>query len=958
MNMKNFNDLVLLVPNTGFKMFFFPLSPDPLEVSDREAKRTLQANLDACAGLTGGQTLPIGGNDCPWYQQITNPTRSPWREPGSVRIDSKEYSASEMKPRFIRYRFGEFHSGNERYAGLWFAIETNIGTNDRSWLWENPPVSQEDRRHFEAKGEPATVYFDRDHNIPDADMSVSMEIEGRLVALRLRWSQMLKDTPVDVDLVVDFGNSRTSVLVLEHVRGKPGNFSQNCRPLALKPAFYSVLPRQTRVEDAIVSSRFVLKTPEFRRFDPDSNGESVNPESLFCIRYESERAEPGFIGRILGRVPPERLSRIERRIPHMFVKLSPVCLGDDMEELIHGRSPIGQEANRRMQLGEQLQQSSAKRYFWDQKPSPQAWSCVPGYGDPVFNEPGKLSLLSGQMLRFQPEDGASWGEAGTLPSDWRPELRPSTRPNSPRYPRRNTLTWSILSIMETAQRQINDLNWTQHSGAFHRRTIRNVIATYPSGWTSTEIAAYRSKWTEAISIFHATNYESTEPPISLSMKMDEAVASQLPLIYASMARLSGQAVGENWVRINGSPKGSAHPTLRVMNLDIGGGTSDVSIVDYKDHKEGVAVELEAKVLFKDSSTVAGDRLVKALIEKLILPKLADSRERFANFAQFLAVPKNAAETSERVTLLTGSLLPMAVHLLSSRCSGKWNDGELRFTPAEAKATNFEQLTERLGMGKVDPRKRMLAVDVEEFDALVESVFGKFISSIAKYASCYQVDLLMVCGKPSEQPRISDLIKRLIPIATERMLFTKGFKAGSWYPIKEGEDSAIADAKTVTCVGAALARAMELQVVPGWKIEIKNESSSRNIWGEMPKSGPVFGMRIMTESQNEATADLMVGASIGRKLFDARSCFPEPVYRLEWRGDKTEHRQVRCLFRRNVAAINGADADSLELVEASDSKTGEDLTGQVELRLRPVGDDDVNWQDSDMLEVFSSTLNKT
>jgi hypothetical protein len=615
-----------------------------------------------------------------------------------------------------------------------------------------------------------------------------------------------------------------------------------------------------------------------------------------------------------------------------------------------------------MKLGELLQQSSAKRYFWDNELSPQAWSCVPNYGDQIFgpvNGLGRLSLLSGLMLRFQPENGQIWGDNPDLPCAWPVVSRPVTAPASPRYPRRNTLTWSVLAIMETAHRQINDLNWTQQQGAFHRRAIRNVIATYPSGWTSTEISHYRAKWMEAIRIYEASNVPAGEPKIELQMRMDEAVASQLPLIYASIDRLSGQAMGENWIAVNGRGAAGEMPKLRVMNLDIGGGTSDVSIVEYQDKKEGVSVELDAKVLFKDSSTIAGDRLVKAIIEKVILPRLAETPEQFAKFGDFLVGEKNVNETSARVSVLTGSLLPMAVFLLSRRCSGKWTEGPFYFTPLEAGVSDqaFKDLTTNLGLGAVASDKQIF-VDVADFDRQIEEIFGKFVRSLAKYAASFDVDLLMVCGKPSEQPAISALIQRMVPVPAERILFTRGFKAGTWYPFKEGEDAAIADAKSVTCVGAALERAMHLNIVQGWKINVHNESGNRNIWGEMPRSGPRFGTRVMRERDDvSAEITLQTGARIGRKMFDANSCFPEPVYRLDWKdpaqGSVTT---VKAIFQRLTpnGQVSQETTDGLELVSVFNADTGADLTGQVILKLYPVGEHSLHWQDTGMLEIFKST----
>lgn len=934
--MNKFNDKLVLIPDSGFRLFFFPLQ-DPKTIADPEIKEMARLNRNLSSKDSSGNV--------PGYSDVWSTAHTLYHQ------NSWNVVKSPNQQNYIRYKFGICHHGAVDYEGLWLAIETNVGDVDRGWQYHETPTSKPAEDYFNLHGHPRVPYHATNLSSMAGDVVVPIDIFDRRIEINIRWSSVLAATPLDVDLVIDFGNSRTAVLVLEYKAGAGSGvqFAQHCRPLSLKPSFYSTLTRQANVDDAIVSSRFVIKTPEFRMFDPDSKD---NP--LILHKFKTTKVQKSFFAKLLNKDTEEKLDKVEQRVPQMFSKISPVCLGDDMEELIHGQTPLGIEAARRMGGGEQMQQSSAKRYFWDNDLSQQAWSCVPNYGENVFGEPGRISLLSGLMLRFQPEDGKIWGEDAVLPSDWPLHSRPIINPTSPRYPRRNTLTWSVLSILETAYRQINDSKWTQQAGVFNKRIIRNVIATYPSGWTSTEISQYRAKWLEAIRIFQVTNLRSGERAIQLDMRIDEAVASQLPLIYASIDRLSSHVAGENWISINGkNTNGEELPKLRVMNVDIGGGTSDVSVVEYQDNKAGLDIDLDASVLFKDSSTVAGDLLVKAIINKIILPKLlSGGPDRYLPIARkFFANNQNIDVTSIRVSILTGTLLPLAIYLLKERCSGRWNEGTLKFSAADAGVTNNTRFYNMIyGPGTNVDLKTPMYVDINELDQQVEELFGKFIRSLAKFAEIYDVDMLMVCGKPSEQPAIKALIQRMMPIPSEKILFTHGFKAGAWYPFKQGEDSEISDAKSVTCVGAALERAMTLKIIPGWKINFKNNSGYRNNWGVMPASGPQFsGNGILSASSDESSElTLNNGTRIGRKMFAVNSCFPEPVYRLDI-GDNIASAKV--IFKRlSGDGSQGAESsDALEIVSAVDTETGEDLSGLVNLKLYPVGQDSLHWTDTGKLD---------
>jgi hypothetical protein len=127
---------------------------------------------------------------------------------------------------------------------------------------------------------------------------------------------------------------------------------------------------------------------------------------------------------------------------------------------------------------------------------------------------------------------------------------------------------------------------------------------------------------------------------------------------------------------------------------------------------------------------------------------------------------------------------------------------------------------------------------------------------------------------------------------------------------------------------------------------------------MPRSGPRFGTRFLRESEDVSPEiELQTGARIGRKMFDANSCFPEPVYRLDWKdAGEGSVTAVKAVFQRLTSGSEGStdSTDGLELVSVIDSETGDDLAGRVVLKLYPVGEHSLHWQDTGMLEIFKST----
>ena len=1007
--MNKFGQKLYVVPDSGFQLFFFPLmiegdnddsvltslSRSDAETPDGQKKRSLFNVINDNRKEAGWNTELKAQSGIDQYEKL-----------GWIGCHSTENP-------FVRYRLGPCRFDESlSLLGLWLAIETNLGEREKAWFFraDNPSPL-----HTEALLKRNPYVASSMHFLAEPKR-FHILCMGKQIEFHVKWTTPSAED-IEVDLILDFGNSRTCALILERQKstgasGSNDRFAEICRPLPLRLPFLSYAA-DLSVEDAMVSSRFVLKTPEFRALDCDSPGASNNPNALTAYIPRLATATSGWK---FWEKPKEQLDQVELRIPHMFTKLSPVCLGDDVADMVRGTSSVGKQFEGRIHKGQLMQQSSAKRFFWDDRLLDSAkhgdtWSMMPNFGDAAYLQPDNHEKipLSGLMLRFQPADGASWdinqppslwgsGEVGGEAHRRRP---PNTCPVKPDYPRRNTLTWSILSIMETAQRYINSPNWTAGGQATRRRRIRTVVGSYPSGWSSTELSAYRAKWLEALNIFSLTQFPAGAPPVKLEMNHDESVASQLPLLYSCIKSFTSQSRGENWIQLNGVDRPGKMPVIRVMNLDIGGGTTDVSVVEYVDEEKGVDVDLRATVKFRDSYGEAGDGLLKLIIESILLDKLAgegekpdepkETRElkrhaRNATFARFREVfeevgieadggsagsnqqHRQAERTSVRIRWIVAVLIPLAVGLLKKRAAGE----ELKVGP---ESSNIDKHNWGLFAKKFGISLRYgsdFTIKPEELDALVAKHFGLLIKRLATIVASFDVHMVFVCGKPSEQPAIRELVDRLLPIPLERIHFASGFRSGSWYPfrrrisLKGGKVGAkldaltsdanerIDDAKTVTCVGAALARAIDAGLIPGWRLQISKQPGLSNHWGEItydPEHGipRSFLNKIVFSASGDTSAEVILGLGenrwIGRKMFESDSQRPEPVYKLRWIGDDASRPdKVKAVFRRIAATAECADA--LELVHVTDREGKTDISSRVRLQLEPVSE--TSWLDTGRL----------
>jgi hypothetical protein len=583
---------------------------------------------------------------------------------------------------------------------------------------------------------------------------------------------------------------------------------------------------------------------------------------------------------------------------------------------------------------------------------------------------GEISAIPNlecQMLRFMVADGREW-TIENPPTTWPQQQRPVWNPKNPRYPRSDTLSWTALAIIENAFRTINSNAWRKGNRPLGRRNLREILVTYPSGWTGNEIEAYRAKWQKAINVFILTRLGSVSPDaLKLVMNLDEAVASQLPIVVSEIRRLGDD--GRNWSEALGRGKGNG-AKVRVMTIDIGGGTTDISIVEYQDQLEGQGVELQARVLFKDSSTIAGDQLRKMLVEKVLLPRVLGDKQNIDRnrFEALLAgVQTTMAAYAKWARYTRVLLLPIVNRWLADLVANSFEE----FTITDLFQTDEDgQILEDfnreaqhvVGVDLIDKFQNLsLSLQLQFVRQCVVECFDHPFRALAKHVAAFCCDLVIVSGKPSELPPIRAMLEEFLPLQPNRLIFARGYRPGAAnWPLSH--DGRVHDAKFVTVVGAALAQAIQSSLIKDWTLKVIQDERmlTQNWWG-IP-SGSRLNPVILRPDQRENTVKLMVGATIARRLLPGDTS-PEPVYVLRWRNKewrKGPRATIDVMFKRVPPQSPGA-GESLAIVRAKGilERNQPDGTREkipvsendIELKLCTLHQGDQYWLDTGRFEVI-------
>ncbi len=844
------------------------------------------------------------------------------------------------------------------FGGIEFAIETNKddGTNKRGVFYKNFPIAADDPDYVKYINNGSdtikqhSVYNGYANNTWSDSFKIKIcetDIFGfgdKCIALELKIgfrNPRNNGNPDTVDLVCDFGNTRTIALLLEET-SRISEIPDKCEPVTLKESSDIMATEESLsdVSNGIVNSWFVL---HHTVFDTDNSNPDLLEEYLEG-KYMPSSGGWGFFNR--GK--KFCVTAKELRIPQMFVQSAPIVLGDKAEELMNDAWVKGI-----IDRGANLEQSSPKRYYWDNQQVRADWNMIPRLrGGGIQLAP---PALRAEILRYISESG-KYVDPENVDCARRPDMNPAT----PRYPRASTFVWMLVYILEKAWSQINTKGGVH---TFRLKKLRNVIVTYPSGWTKDQVNEYRKRCQEAVDIFQKMNFPKAQQNVKLIMDLDEAVASQIPYVFSEIHGFNDNA--EAWLEIVGKTRMGAQ-SVRIMNFDIGGGTTDVSVVEYTNDRNIGFPNLTPALVYKNGVKFGGDEILRKIILHIVLKSISSqvanqdssSDRLYTDLYNIFTTPTNAGDAIKRKRILRLCLIPFAIKILSDLSSGvatggvaNVNLGDTEITDAQwNEAENFFANKHILGFPGTNA---LYSYSPKEVNELIQNEFANLMKTCSAVAAQHDIDIFFMSGKTSELPCVIQLAQRVISLPNNRIIGAKNYRVGDWYPFKS-KNGMIDDAKSVTAVGAALYTLLSSGVVNGWRINKPIGKYHLNTeWGRITGQANIYTR--MFANADDDTIQCASGLLIGKKMSpDAEA---DPVYLLKRKDGNPHAPLLNVTFRKKVENIssdmpdsNDAIVDTREFIElVSVIDNGRDITSEFELIVCQENPDaNEFWQDSGLL----------
>ncbi len=538
------------------------------------------------------------------------------------------------------------------------------------------------------------------------------------------------------------------------------------------------------------------------------------------------------------------LSRPEQVYPEPFesrIEFAQAAFGKEHFSVQSGRSDaflwptiarVGQEAgrlaSRRRGTEGSTGLSSPKRYLWDEDRYEPGWrfNCawLRSESEPHATAAPMAGLINelGQALYSLPP-------AGQMPVF------------TPHYSRSSLMTFMLAEVLSQALMQINSPS--QRLRMSHSRVprhLRSIILTVPPSMPRPEREIFARCMEQAIGlVWKSLGWHPEDAPLNLReaesrqsawpwlpevhVQWDEATCGQVVYLFnETQNNFAGRP--EEFFAAMARPDRPARNALTIASIDIGGGTSDLVITEYRlDNGTGSNVYIVPEQRFRDGFKVAGDDILLDVVRQFVLPALREALVRagvgdpdalLSRLAGNEALPVQEAMLRQQLTLQVFS--PVGLRLLKA-C-----EHYDPLDPAARVSTCFGELlaepATREVLEYVAGAVRRLAPEVPAFDLLAvpldvslrrmhEAFLGdrmnisKTLQALCEVIQHYACDVLLLTGRPSRLPGIQALFRKLLPLPPERILPLNQYRTGGWYPFNRL--GRIEDPKTTAAVGAML-----------------------------------------------------------------------------------------------------------------------------------------------------------
>lgn len=558
-----------------------------------------------------------------------------------------------------------------------------------------------------------------------------------------------------------------------------------------------------------------------------------------------------------------------------------------------------------------------------------------------------------------------------------------------------------------------------------KRVIRNVIITCPTAMPLKEQIFLRKSAADAYNALTKCNpslemacitpspeaLAITDPYADIDKKVwkyDEASCCQLVYLCAEITQRYGGEISKFFelkghVRPELKEQGYNEKSLTIGTVDIGAGTTDIMICSYQ--YEGIgAARITPEPLFWDSFYLAGDDILRNLVQNIViegkdvgLPNLGNISSaltaRIINMSdeELKALPcldnvvykskvsdicltYEEEEKKEKKIAFASNLIHDFFGTDSSmmgfkdrRCRNDFNTQisvpiaqkmmELLRTHRPSKLYTYEDL-----FPDVKPADYLLnyfehhfgfrfeelswRYNPDEIADIVKSTMEPLMKQLALVFYTQHCDIIVLAGRPTSLDAITELFIKYVPTSPDRLIRLNDYRVGSWFPTADGQGY-FYDQKAIVAVGAMVGYRASHSGLKGLVLDfgkmIKKMNSTANYIGEYNSRRLQVQTALLSPTSANAILNISVfPAFIGCRQLDSSIYQARPLYAIYNHGTANTL-QIR--ITRNYHE----DKEELIIEEATD-KDYRNRKKDLELVAQSLVDDGKYWLDKGEFEL--------
>lgn len=783
-----------------------------------------------------------------------------------------------------------------------------------------------------------------------------LEVLGQLAVVPpVRLVKASSHDPVDVDLILDVGNSRTCGMLVET---RPG-------------------------ETTSLNDSYVLKLRDLS-----------DPVRCYSLPFESriEFSMPAF-------GDPKGFSKGSGRRGEGFSWPSVQRVGPEAGRLaVFSRSAEGRTG-----------MSSPKRYLWDEFSRPTQWRFNTGCNDPDIRE---QPVLIGEYLCHINDEGTPLRRVRDRSIARHPAFAQQLEEAvmTPRFSRSSMMMFMLGEILLQALTTMNaPANRARLARSDVPRRLRRMILTMPPAMPLAERKIFLrwARWAVETT-WQALGWardDDAEPaftfqtPPTVHSDVDEASAAQVVYIYNEVVeRFRGDVAA--LFGSSGHPEGDSH-ALRLATIDVGGGTMDLIVSNYQMVGQGAAAVIRPTQEFREGFNLAGDDLLREVAEKHFFHPLKQHLhalglpDAHGLFNELFG--GDFGGQSERARSLRGQFAaqvaaPIGLHILSlyerydplhaaESHTVRFNECFTPSTYPHPDVFNYLEQAVRRQRGPNCEKWKDFSLGPFEFevelarvDDSVRTLLGPALHALCEVIQLFDCDFVLLTGRPSRLPALRALVLQNAGLPPHRVINMHQYRIGSWYPFRDTHNR-VSDPKTTAAVGALLCTLSEGQL--DWfrfQSHLLRPRSTARYLGEMELSGQIRSEKLFFPALDlddrealelEHTFEFHAPILIGYRQLAADRWTCTPFYRIDFASPAAaQNSRGRTPYHVTLAFTRVADDDedrassaigdfrdegAFAIIEPVEARDGAPVRrGELQLRLQTLKDERGYWLDTGTL----------